>query len=152
MCSGCIVGFWWTYSEVWLWREKWCLRGQNEDANHSFHITKAMPQGDAFSVEVLTRASGTGFFNSLSIPPTLSYCDESISKHSRHFYKIEMLKTHHRLTDIRSPGRNLGGILFLSKFSWEAFLGTQPASPTTIPTGLGNHCYKHPQLKSHAAL
>lgn len=90
-----------------------------------------MPQGDAFSVEVLTRASGTGFFNSLSIPPTLSYCDESISKHSRHFYKIEMLKTHHRLTDIRSPGRNLGGSYFLAssleKLSWvHSQLARQP--------------------------
>lgn len=70
--------------------------------------------------------SGTGFFYSHSSPLTLSYCGNSISKHSRYFYKIEMLKTHHRLTDVRSAWKKLaggrGGSTFLAssleKLSW----------------------------------
>lgn len=70
--------------------------------------------------------SSTGFFYSHSSPLTLSSCGNYISKHSRYFYKIEMLKSHHRLTDVRSAWKKLVGVgrgssflaSSLEKLSW----------------------------------
>lgn len=146
----CTLGFWWMYSEVWQWKLKWFLQGQGEVKMLTTPFTSP-----CLCHRGASGASGTGFFYSHSVPLTLSHCDDSISKHSQHFYKLEMLKSHHRLTAWRNlAGGRAGGCgessflaSSLEKLSWVC---KQPASPTTIQSGLWNHCYKCPQLKSHA--